>query len=150
KQRREAAAVQLAAAFIKSDQAGIPWQRLQQEARFSFFQGRGRQWPALFHFLDAQGTQRAALQPLGIVGEQGPEGTAAQAAHGQQGQAHSASSKFTSPSRLLSLREAPSRRNPHGPRRYGRAPHLLKVVEFPDFWTEDVDDDIAGVKKHPI
>ena len=31
-----------------------------------------------------------------------------------------------------------------------RQPHLFDVVEFPDFWAEDVDDDVTGVDQNPI
>ena len=32
----------------------------------------------------------------------------------------------------------------------GRLPHLLDVVELPDFRTEDMDDDIARIDQHPV
>ena len=32
----------------------------------------------------------------------------------------------------------------------GGLPHLLDVVEFPDFGPENMNDDIAGINKHPI
>lgn len=34
--------------------------------------------------------------------------------------------------------------------RLDAAPHLLDVVEIPDFRAEDVDDDVAGIDEHPI
>jgi hypothetical protein len=32
----------------------------------------------------------------------------------------------------------------------GSLPHLFDVVEFPDFGTEDMDDDVAGIDQDPV
>ena len=32
----------------------------------------------------------------------------------------------------------------------GSLPHLLDVVEFPDFRAEDMDDHVAGIDQHPV
>ena len=32
----------------------------------------------------------------------------------------------------------------------GGLPHLLDVVEFPDFGPENMDDDVTGINEHPI
>src|SRR5579859_1872283 len=34
--------------------------------------------------------------------------------------------------------------------RFARRPHLFEIVEFPNFRTEDVDDDVARVDQHPV
>jgi hypothetical protein len=32
----------------------------------------------------------------------------------------------------------------------GRCPHPFQVIEFPDFRTEHVDDDVTGIDQHPV
>jgi hypothetical protein len=32
----------------------------------------------------------------------------------------------------------------------GNAPHFLDVIEFPNFWTEQVDDNVSGVNQNPV
>src|SRR5262245_66139359 len=29
-------------------------------------------------------------------------------------------------------------------------PHLLQIIELPHLWTENVDDDVAGIDQHPV